>query len=179
MRLHALFFIFAAIVSARQVTVTVLATTDMHGNIFPYDYLGGKPAARGLTKLATLIRSERRTTPSALLVDCGDTIQGSPLESVYQSFISTGKLPLGLKFNGTPFAADPMMLSMNYLKYDAMAVGNHEYNYGLPQSRQSTSGSAVSPGYPPIQRLRQAAGESLFQGTIVKTVDGVKGFAIH
>ena len=173
MRLHALFFVFAAIVSARQVTVTVLATTDMHGNIFPYDYLGGKPAARGLTKLATLIQSERKTTPSALLVDCGDTIQGSPLESVYQSFISTGKLPLGLKFNGTPFAADPMMLSMNYLKYDAMAVGNHEYNYGL-RNLDKARAEAQFPWLSANTKTAPGSGRKPFQGTIVKTVDGVK-----
>ena len=45
-----------SLLSARQVTVTVLATTDMHGNILPYDYLTGKPATRGLAKIATLIQ---------------------------------------------------------------------------------------------------------------------------
>src|SRR5436190_13939388 len=120
MRLYAIFFIFAIFLHARQVTVTILATTDMHGNIFAYDYLAGKPAARGLAKIATLVKAERRTAPSALLLDCGDTIQGAPLESVYQYFVTNGKLPLGLKFEGPPFAADPMMLAMNYLKYDAM-----------------------------------------------------------
>lgn len=52
-----------------------------------------------------------------LLVDSGDTIQGTPLEYFHN------------KRNNTP--VDPMMLSMNALHYDSMAVGNHEYNFGL------------------------------------------------
>ena len=173
MRLHALFLIFAACLSARQVTVTILATTDMHGNIFPYDYLVGKPAPRGLAKVATLIRAERTTAPSALLVDCGDTIQGSPLESVYQSYVSEGKLPLDLKFDGRQFTADPMMLAMNHLKYDAMAVGNHEFNYGLKNLNKARS-DARFPWLSANTKTDPKSGQSPFPASIVKTVDGVK-----
>src|SRR5688572_4655731 len=120
MRIHAVFLMFAALLPAREVTITVLATTDMHGNIYPYDYLTGKAAARGLAKISTLIKAERSAAPSALLLDCGDTIQGSPLESVYQTFVATGKLPLSLRVAGNPLSADPMMLAMNHLRYDAM-----------------------------------------------------------
>jgi 2',3'-cyclic-nucleotide 2'-phosphodiesterase/3'-nucleotidase len=52
-----------------------------------------------------------------VLVDSGDTIQGSPLASYHN------------RKNLTP--PNPMMLAMNSLNYDAMAVGNHEYNFGL------------------------------------------------
>src|SRR5256885_989590 len=45
-------------ISAREVTVRVLATTDLHGNIFPYDYYTAKPMPRGLAKIATLIAQE-------------------------------------------------------------------------------------------------------------------------
>lgn len=65
------------------VTVTVLATTDMHGQVYPHDYFTRRPAARGLAAAATLIGEARRENPNALLLDCGDTIQGSPLASVY------------------------------------------------------------------------------------------------
>ena len=70
--------------SAREVTVRVLATTDLHGNIYPFDYYTGREAPRGLAKIATLIKAERAANPNSLLIDCGDTIQGAPLESVYQ-----------------------------------------------------------------------------------------------
>jgi 2',3'-cyclic-nucleotide 2'-phosphodiesterase/3'-nucleotidase len=173
MRIHALFLIFTACLCARQATVTILATTDMHGNILPYDYLVGKPASRGLAKIATLIRDERRTAPSALLVDCGDTIQGSPLESVYQSYAADGKLPLNLSFDGPPFTADPMMLAMNHLKYDAMALGNHEFNYGLKNLDKARS-DARFPWLSANTRTDPKSGRRPFQASIVKTVEGVK-----
>src|SRR5205085_4432001 len=123
--------LFAAGLQAQQVTISVLATTDMHGNLYPIDYFTDRPAARGLAKVATLIRQARAENPSSLLIDCGDTIQGSPLESVYQAYVREGKLPLGLSMTGAPLAHDPMMLAMNHLGYDMMTVGNHEFNFGL------------------------------------------------
>src|SRR5687767_3936783 len=113
---------------ARQVDITVLATTDLHGNIYPYDYLTGRPVDRGLAKIATLIHEERQKDSRALLIDCGDTIQGAPLESVYQHWVRTGNFPMNRK-PATPLRGDPMMLVMNHLRYDAMAVGNHEFNF--------------------------------------------------
>ena len=102
--------------------VTVLATTDLHGNIYPIDYFTGEPANRGLARIATLIRAARAANPNSLLIDCGDTIQGSPLESVHQAAV-----------RNQPSSAppDPMMLVMNELGYDSMTLGNHEFNFGL------------------------------------------------
>ncbi len=71
--------------AAERATVTVLATTDTHGFIYPYDYFTKQPAARGLAAAATLMAAVRRETPHVLLVDCGDTIQGSSLAGVYET----------------------------------------------------------------------------------------------
>src|SRR5688500_17670630 len=128
MRLHAVFLIFSLFstaLSAREVTLTVLATTDIHGNILPYDYLTGQSSNRGLAKIATLIKAERKTAPGALLVDCGDTIQGSQLESVYQQYVSSGSLPGGLKASPGGLGIDPVIAVMNLIGFDAMALGNH------------------------------------------------------
>ena len=73
------------------VTITVLATTDTHGAVYPYDYYTRQPAARGLAAASTLIEEVRRETPNTLLIDCGDTIQGSPLESVHQTAVRAGR----------------------------------------------------------------------------------------
>jgi 2',3'-cyclic-nucleotide 2'-phosphodiesterase/3'-nucleotidase len=100
-----------------RVHITVIATTDLHGNILPIDYYTNKPDARGLAKAATIIKRVRQENPNFLLLDSGDTIQGTPLEFYHN------------KKNNAP--TDPMMLVMNALKYDAMTVGNHEYNFGL------------------------------------------------
>ena len=100
-----------------RVQITILGTTDLHGNIDPIDYYTNKPDNRGLAKIATLIKRTRKENPNSLLIDSGDTIQGTPLESFHNR-----------KNNAPP---DPMMLVMNSLNYDAMTVGNHEYNFGL------------------------------------------------
>ena len=97
--------------------ITIMSTTDLHGNILPKDYYTAKADARGLAKAATIIRKVRQENPNLLLLDSGDTIQGTPLEYYHN------------KKNNQP--PDPMMLIMNTLNYDAMAVGNHEYNFGL------------------------------------------------
>jgi len=117
-----LIFILALVLAAHsfapdRVQITILGTTDLHGNILPVDYYTNKADNRGLAKIATLIKRVRKEHPNVLLIDSGDTIQGSPLESFR-----------GRKNNQPP---DPMMLAMSSLNYDAMAVGNHEYNFGL------------------------------------------------
>src|SRR5215467_5708931 len=97
--------------------IVILSTTDMHGRIFPIDYYTNKYDNVGIAKVATLVREARKNDPDLLLVDSGDTIQGTPLEYFHN------------KRNNTP--PDPMMLAMNALHYDSMTVGNHEYNFGL------------------------------------------------
>jgi len=97
--------------------VVILGTTDMHGRVFPIDYYTNKYDNVGIAKVATLVKEARKNDPDLLLLDSGDTIQGTPLEYFHN------------KRNNTP--PDPMMLAMNALHYDAMTVGNHEYNFGL------------------------------------------------
>jgi 2',3'-cyclic-nucleotide 2'-phosphodiesterase / 3'-nucleotidase len=103
--------------AVNRVHITVLGTTDLHGNIYPVDYYTNKPDNRGLAKVATLVKRARQENPNSLLVDSGDTIQGTPLQYYHNK-----------KNNAPP---DPMMLAMNALGFDAMTVGNHEYNFGL------------------------------------------------
>jgi len=167
-----LLLLAAGLAWSQQTTVTVLATTDMHGNLFPVDYVTGQPAARGLAKVATLIRAEEAGNPNHLLIDCGDTIQGTPLEYAYQDLVRTGSGPLGLK-PATPLDHDPMMLAMNLLGYDAMAVGNHEYNFGLKNLNRARS-DAHFPWLSANTPVAAGGKERPFEAYIVKTVAGVK-----
>jgi 2',3'-cyclic-nucleotide 2'-phosphodiesterase / 3'-nucleotidase len=143
------------------VTITVLATTDTHGNILPYDYFTKQQAPRGLAKIATLVEAVRKETRNTLLVDCGDTIQGSPLASVYEVDRREGRTR----------APEPMMLAMNAIGYDAMAVGNHEYNFGL-EALQAARAAARFPWL--SANTETGAALPPFAPYLVKTVAGVR-----
>ena len=115
--------VFAAVVfrsdaaAPARAHIVILGTTDMHGRVFPIDYYTNKYDNVGIAKVATLVKEARKSDPDLLLVDSGDTIQGTPLEYFHNK-----------KNNAPP---DPMMLAMSALHYDSMTVGNHEYNFGL------------------------------------------------
>src|SRR6185369_4879464 len=141
-----------------RVQITILGTTDLHGNILPLDYYTNKPDNRGLAKIAALIKRVRKEQTNVLLIDSGDTIQGSPLESFH-----------GRKNNQPP---DPMMLTMDSLNYDAMTVGNHEYNFGLKvleKARKEANFPWLS-----ANTYDKATGQPHYKPYIVKEVAGVK-----
>ncbi len=165
---------FAALAfAAERADVTVLATTDLHGNILPLDYFIGRPAERGLARLATLIREVRRENPNTLLIDCGDTIQGSPLESVWQYWVANGRLPLRLAWAGAPPRVDPMMAAMNELGYRAMVLGNHEFNFGL-KNLNAARAAARFPWLSANTLVEPGAKVRPFAAYIVEKIGGVK-----
>jgi 2',3'-cyclic-nucleotide 2'-phosphodiesterase / 3'-nucleotidase len=141
------------------VTVTVLATTDTHGSIYPWDYFTRQKAPRGLAAAATLVAQVRRESPNTVLIDCGDTIQGSPLVSVYEAAVRAGEAR----------SPEPMMLAMNRMGYDAMVLGNHELNYGLA-SLTAARGAARFPWL----SANTTGAVPPFAPFVVKTVGGVK-----
>lgn len=59
--------------------ITLLQTSDLHAYIFPYDYFRAREADIGLSRVATLVDGVRAEGNPVLLLDAGDTIQGSPL----------------------------------------------------------------------------------------------------
>jgi len=166
-----LFVVFGA--TAEEARISVLATTDLHGNLLPYDYFTARPVDRGLAKIASLIQDARSENPNNLLIDCGDTIQGTPLESVYQEYIETGHLPLSLAFAGQPLQRDPMMLAMNDIGYDAMVVGNHEFNFGLKNLAQARA-AADFPWISANIVANPGSAVKPFAPYFIKTVAGVK-----
>jgi 2',3'-cyclic-nucleotide 2'-phosphodiesterase/3'-nucleotidase len=112
--------------------LTVMGTTDTHGNVFNWDYFKDAEytdsAANdiGLAKVSTLVKAVRaeRGADSCLLLDAGDTIQGTPLAYYYAKVD-----PI------TEGSKHPMAVAMNSMGYDAAALGNHEFNYGLETLR--------------------------------------------
>lgn len=101
----------------------LLATSDVHGAILPYDYASGRDGtAYGLARTASLISRARREAPGGcLLVDNGDFLQGTPLSDLHDIAGESGR--------------HPVITAMNRLGYDAVTLGNHEFNFGLPALR--------------------------------------------
>jgi len=144
---------------AETVSLTLLDTTDIHGRIVPWDYYRDKPENRGLAKIATLIREARAEDPNALLLDCGDTIQGTPL-AYYFAQKDTSK-------------PNSLIAAFNLLHYDAMAVGNHEFNFGEEAMWKAKSESRF-PWLAANIKQTYTGGVPYFRPYIIKHVKGVR-----
>ena len=115
-----------------SVRLTIMGTSDLHGSVFNWNYYTNAEyddAANndiGLAKLATLIETVRSRCgrDHTLMIDAGDTIQGTPLAYYFARLA-----PI------TDGTVHPMAAAMNHIGYDAAALGNHEFNYGIPLLR--------------------------------------------
>jgi 2',3'-cyclic-nucleotide 2'-phosphodiesterase (5'-nucleotidase family) len=106
--------------STEPVDLVVATTTDVHGRLRAWDYYANQvDAVRGLSRAATIVDSVRAANPGrVILLDAGDLLQGNPLAYVVAR-VSRDR-------------ANPIIAAMNAMQYDASAIGNHEYNYGVP-----------------------------------------------
>ncbi|MFG2952679.1 bifunctional metallophosphatase/5'-nucleotidase [Streptomyces sp. NPDC048291] len=119
----------------RRYSLTVMGTTDLHGHVFNWDYFKDAEYsdkagnAMGLARISTLVEQVRKAKGrrNTLLLDAGDTIQGTPLTYYYAKVD-----PITAK--GGP--VHPMAQAMNAIGYDAAALGNHEFNYGIETLRK-------------------------------------------
>jgi 2',3'-cyclic-nucleotide 2'-phosphodiesterase (5'-nucleotidase family) len=105
--------------SNASLDLVVAATTDVHGRLRGWDYYANAPdSLRGLSRAATIIDSLRRgVSVFPVVVDAGDFLQGNPL--TYVAARVDTEMP------------HPVIAAMNAVTYDAVAIGNHEFNYGL------------------------------------------------
>ncbi|AQW50088.1 bifunctional metallophosphatase/5'-nucleotidase [Streptomyces violaceusniger] len=119
----------------RRYAFTVMGTTDLHGNVFNWDYFTDAEFDDtahndvGLAKISTLVDQVRKEKGrrNTLLIDAGDTIQGTQL-SYYYARVDP--------ITGADGPVHPMAQAMNAIGYDAAALGNHEFNYGIPVLRK-------------------------------------------
>ena len=169
----------------RRTRLTVLGTTDLHGNVYNWDYFknleydNSKHDDIGIAKAATLIKAARARLGDqpVLTLDAGDTIQGTPLAYYYARID-----PI------TGGATHPMASAMNLVGYDAAALGNHEFNYGIDTLRTFESqldfpllgANAVDPAtgrpvFPPyvIKRFKVHGAPDLTVGVLGLTNPGI------
>lgn len=119
-----LFLIMALIASSplatakdKTVELCILETSDVHGSFFPYDFINRTPCKGSLARLSTYVKREReRFGDNLLLLDNGDILQGQPTV-YYYNFIDTA-------------ATHVTAAMMNYLRYDAGNMGNHDMETG-------------------------------------------------
>lgn len=116
--------------SDESLELTLLATTDVHGHVFDWDYFQDAPfvpsSALGLGRVATAVEEVRaaKGAESVIVLDNGDATQGTPLTYYYGMGPGADSV-----LDGT--ATHPMAEAFNTIGYDAQGLGNHEYNYGL------------------------------------------------
>jgi 2',3'-cyclic-nucleotide 2'-phosphodiesterase (5'-nucleotidase family) len=101
--------------------LVVIGTTDIHGRARGWDYEAGvADPVHGLSRAATIVDSVRATAPGrVVLMDAGDLLQGNAFD-----FVAAKVAPAG--------AEHPLIAAMNAMQYDASAIGNHEFNFGVP-----------------------------------------------
>ena len=147
-------------VSAREVPIVILHTCDLHGNILPTESYEGETNVGGIARCATVIHQIREHEKNVLLVDAGDTMQGTLV-----SFLTGGQV---------------MVKCLNELHYDSWTWGNHEFDWGL--EKLAASGELAEMPIV-VANMRQAKdGANAFSRQIVsrlkpyivKQIDGVK-----
>lgn len=143
----------AAVGTAQK--LTLLATSDLHGRIYAYEYATDEvDADAGLTKAATIIKRERTASPNLLLMDLGDTVQDNSAEL----------------FNDLP--VHPMIQALNDLKYDLWTLGNHEFNFEksfLDKNIAAFKGSVISTNI-----YQKGTDKRYVNGYKIMNMDGVR-----
>ncbi len=104
--------------SAEELTLKIAATSDVHGNFFPYNFITLSPGDGSLARVATRVRELRDSLGSdkVILLDNGDILQGQPT-AYYYNFLKTD-------------VAHPTARMLNFIGYDAQTIGNHDVETG-------------------------------------------------
>ena len=96
----------------KSTNITILHTNDVHSHITPFDNNHSEyPNQGGFSRRSTIIEEIRKNNPNTLLFDAGDVFQGTPYFNLFE-----GELEFKL---------------MSLLKYDAMTIGNHDFDLSL------------------------------------------------
>ncbi|HUF27975.1 MAG TPA: 5'-nucleotidase C-terminal domain-containing protein [Gemmatimonadaceae bacterium] len=138
--------------------LVIAATTDVHGRLRGWDYYGDVPdSLHSLARAATIVDSLRTAHGGlVVLVDAGDLLQGNPL-----AFVAA---------RVTRDTLSPVIAAMNAMHYDAAAVGNHEFNYGVPHLERAVAQAS----FPFLAaNAYRVSGERAFPGWLIVQRGGI------
>lgn len=138
--------------------ITLLHTSDIHGHIYPFDYFRNQTADIGLARIATLTERIRQEGQPVVLLDAGDTIQGSAMAYYHH--------------RRNPGPRDPMMTVMSELGFDAMTVGNHEFNFGMDVIEKSSAEASFP--WLSANIVKQEDESPYFTPYLIKELDGIR-----
>lgn len=154
---------FAA-VNYGTATVRVLATTDMHGQSVRLNYDSGVEGEGSLAQIAGIVKRVRKNMKhgTTVTVDCGDNVYGIGAESLMQ---------------GADSGAQYMYEEMKALNYDAITLGNHDFDYGVDYIKQALSDSDMSSKVVLSNVVDAKTKKNLYKGStlITKTVKTTTG----
>lgn len=101
----------------KTIDLKFIETSDVHGSFFPYDFINRKPKAGSLARVATYVNQLRsQHGENVILLDNGDILQGQPV-SYYSNYVDTTSANIAAQV-------------VNYLRYDAQTIGNHDVETG-------------------------------------------------
>lgn len=101
----------------KTIDLKLIETSDVHGSFFPYDFINRKPKAGSLARVATYVNQLRsQHGENVILLDNGDILQGQPV-SYYSNYVDTTSANIAAQV-------------VNYLRYDAQTIGNHDVETG-------------------------------------------------
>lgn len=101
----------------KTIDLKFIETSDVHGSFFPYDFINRKPKAGSLARVATYVNQLRsQHGENVILLDNGDILQGQPI-NYYSNYVDTTSANIAAQV-------------VNYLRYDAQTIGNHDVETG-------------------------------------------------
>jgi 5'-nucleotidase len=97
--------------AADEALITILHTNDQHSQIDPLPDNDRNAGKGGVARRATLVKQIRKESPNTLLVDAGDSFQGTPYFNLYKGEVE--------------------YKAMTAIGYDVVTLGNHDFDNGV------------------------------------------------
>ncbi|MFW5668942.1 MAG: bifunctional metallophosphatase/5'-nucleotidase, partial [Acetivibrio ethanolgignens] len=129
--------------------ISIIHTNDTHGRLLDSDEYG---ASWGFAKIATLVKETKAANPNTLVLDAGDAFQGMPIINISKG---KGLIPI-----------------LEAVGYDAMTMGNHEFDFGLAALQDLEKSMTKIPMV--TANIYKTTGGRAFTQYTIKNVGGVK-----